>query len=29
MKGTGCERVKCGLDSTGTELKWKVQSVRE
>jgi len=29
IEGTGCERVRCGLDSTGTELKWKVQGVRE
>jgi len=29
MEGTECERVRCGLDSTGTELKWKVQGVGE
>jgi len=26
---SGGEREKCGLDSTGTELKWKAQGVRE
>jgi hypothetical protein len=29
LEGTGCERVRCGLDSAGTELKSRLRCINE